>query len=282
MVLKFGIFVHPERPKIAIEQIKKKLQSSGVQYSSKDPDIAVVVGGDGTFGYYGRTLDLPLVFVGVSEPKILGSKARLAEVMFDELDKALIAIEDGKYRLAERSMIRVGLNGKQEQDVLTDVYLERGIFSGCIRYSVSIRGPKYFKDYAIGNGVIISTAFGSEGYYSYPNRLRDKKISKAQEEFPDYRIGVCHILPTYLLREQNVDNSDDYEKKQKSMKSVSYTVPFQAVIQINLVRNVDARLYGTTSHSRGIKVRYNDTVVVKGSTRRAKVVKLTEEEELDA
>jgi NAD kinase len=283
MVLKFGIFVHPERPKIAIEQIKKKLQSVGVRYSFRDPDIAVVVGGDGTFGYYGRTLDMPLVFVGVREPKMLGSRARLAEVMFDKLEEALLAIEDGKYRVAERSMIRVGLNGKQEQDVLTDVYLERGIFSGCIRYSVTISRSKYFdfKDYAIGNGVIVSTAFGSGGYYSYPYRLRDKKIRNSQEEFSDNRIGVCHILPTYLVREENVNNSGDHDKKQKSMKRVSYTVPFQAVIQINLVRNVDARLYGTTSHSRGIRVRYNDTIEIRDSTRKAKVVRLTQKERFD-
>lgn len=283
MALKFGVFVHPERPKIAIEQIKKKLQSAGVQHSSRDPDIGVVVGGDGTFGYYGRTLDLPLLFVGVREPRMLGSKARLAEVMFDELENALVTIEDGKYRVTERSMIRAGLNGEEGEDVLTDVYLERGIFSGCMRYSVSIHTPKSFafKEYAIGNGVIVSTAFGSGGYYSYPNRLRDEKIRNAREEFSDNEIGICHIVPTYLVREEDADNSDDYGKERKSIQRVRYAVPFQAVIQINLVRDVDARLYGTTPHSRGIRVRYNDTVMIKGSNRKARVVKLAHKENLD-
>jgi NAD+ kinase len=54
--LKVGIFVHPKRPKIPVNKIVNVTQGNGISYSNKNPDVAVVVGGDGTFGYYGRTL----------------------------------------------------------------------------------------------------------------------------------------------------------------------------------------------------------------------------------
>ncbi len=67
-----------------------RIQSAGLTYSQSEADIATVVGGDGTFGYYGRILAVPMLFVGVKESDdILGSKARLAESMFHNLDRAL-------------------------------------------------------------------------------------------------------------------------------------------------------------------------------------------------
>jgi uncharacterized protein (DUF2236 family) len=42
--LKFGIFTNPIRPKISQHKILKSIQSAGVSYSARDPDIAIVVG----------------------------------------------------------------------------------------------------------------------------------------------------------------------------------------------------------------------------------------------
>jgi len=50
--LKFGIYVHSKRPKISLNEILKVVQSAGITYSNRNPDMAIVVGGDGTFGYY--------------------------------------------------------------------------------------------------------------------------------------------------------------------------------------------------------------------------------------
>jgi NAD kinase len=183
--LKFGIFTNPKRPKISQDRIFKLTQLAGVTYSAKDPDIVIVVGGDGTFGYYGRILSIPMLFVGVNDPELLGSKARLAEIFYDDLEKALHDINLGKYTEEERKMFSVNF-GKNKSttaahDVLTDIYLERGAYSGCIRYTVSISynrsynknycntyrnsflDENYIIEHAIGNGVIISSSFGSKG-----------------------------------------------------------------------------------------------------------------------
>jgi NAD+ kinase len=247
--LKFGIFVHPRRPKVSAEKIASRIQSAGLICSQIEPDIAIVVGGDGTFGYYGRILAMPMLFVGVKESDdILGSKARLAETMYDCLDRALHDINAGKYRVIEKKKLSVSF-GSQDTDVLTDIYLERGQFSGCIRYTVHIsnRGSS-FNEYAIGNGVIISTSYGSGGYFS------------------DNRLGVCHILPTYLIRLRN--------GKRDLANKPQFTVPIEAQIQVKLVRNADVRLYGTTDDSRGKKILLNDTISISSSNQTAKIVKL--------
>jgi hypothetical protein len=44
--LKFGIYVHSKRPKISLNEILKVVESTGLSYSNRDPDMAIVVGGD--------------------------------------------------------------------------------------------------------------------------------------------------------------------------------------------------------------------------------------------
>ena len=273
--MKFGIFVHPKRPKVPAEKIARRIQSAGLICSQNEPDIAIVVGGDGTFGYYGRILAVPMLFVGVKESDdILGSKARLAETMYDCLDRALRDIDAGKYRVIEKKKLSVSIGG-QRSDVLTDVYLERGQFAGCIRYTVHISNKRSsFNEYAIGNGVIVSTSYGSGGYFSYPNILKSKKEwnqkppppSSSIERFSDNRLGVCHILPTYLIRLRN--------GKRDLTNKIQYTVPIEAQIQVKLVRNADVRLYGTTDDSRGKKILIDDTISISSSNQIAKIVKL--------
>ena len=285
-LLKFGIFVHPKRPKVAVKEIQKVVRSADISsYSGKHPDIAIVVGGDGTFSYYGRTLSIPMLFVGVNDQDILGSKARLAHIFFDDLAKSLIAIKEGRYFIDERRMFSLsyGINGSK--DILTDVYLERGIFSGCIRYAVSVYTIDKFKcstkakftDYAIGNGVIISTSFGSGGYYSYPNRIKLwNKINNNKtliNKFSDNKIGICHILPTFLIRQAEKKRNNN-KRHQQIISHIQYTMPFQSTIKIYLLRDANVRIYGTTVDSRGDAVGLNNEITIRPSNRTAKIIQL--------
>ena len=171
-------------------------------------------------------------------------------------------------------------------DILTDIYIERGIFSRCIRYalSVSIRKANSgyhtltkFVEYAIGNGVIISTSFGAYGYYSYLDRITAKKWndnnkSNNSTQFSDNELGICHIIPTFLVRKLNLGN-----KKKRTMvrrSYIRYTVPYQSIIKISLTRNADVRLYGTTENSRGIAITSNDEILISPSRRTAKIIRL--------
>jgi len=293
--LKFGIHVHSKRPKISPNEILKVVESAGVSYSNRDPDMAIVVGGDGTFGYYGKKLNIPMLFVGVNDNDVLGSKARLAELLIDDLHKALSEIKKGNYRLEKRTMLCVCIKHKNNDnrkegrieratDILTDVYIERGIFSRCIRYalSVTIRKEnsgyhtlKKFVEYAIGNGVIVSTSFGAHGYYSYLDRITVGKSnnnkSNDRAQFSDNKLGICHIIPTFLVRKLSLG----YKKRTLVIGShIRYSVPNQSIIKISLTRNADVRLYGTTENSKGIAITSDDEILIRRSRRTAKIIRL--------
>ena len=109
--MKFGIFVHPKRPKISVQQTATHLQSAGFLCSPNEPGVVVVVGGDGTFGYYGRILAVSMLFVGVKENDIFGGKARLPETTYDRLDKALHDIDAGRYWVLAKRMLSVNIDG---------------------------------------------------------------------------------------------------------------------------------------------------------------------------
>ena len=279
---KIRIFVHTHRPKVSVSAIRKVIHRSGVNYSNKCPDIAIIVGGDGSFSYYGRKLDIPMLFVGVEDLPILGSKARLAEIFFHHLHEALVDIKAGNFTIEEKRLFSIKINGHKIYHVLTDIYLERGVFSGCIRYAVSINNTenfssKKFTDLAIGNGVIVSTSFGAGGYYSYPSRvISSKHITKNNTIFPDNRLGICHILPTFLVRKE-IKGKDDDDKNNNYIhrkKFIQYTVPFNSIIQINLIRQADVRLYGISEDSKGIRIGSKDKITIGPSNRTAKIIRL--------
>ena len=83
-----------------------------------------------------------MLFVGFRDPDLLGSKARLAHIYFEDLPKSLKDVQRNKFSIDERKMLSVGYGTSKPNEILTDVYLERGIFSVCLRYSVSVDHKK--------------------------------------------------------------------------------------------------------------------------------------------
>jgi NAD+ kinase len=217
-----------------------------------------------------------MLFIGVPNNEILGSKSRLAEIHLQDLPKALRRIAKGNYVVTEKRMLDVRYGTLPVISILTDVYLERGLFAGCIRYSISISSDKNtykknkstFTDYVIGNGVIISTSFGSSGYYSYLDRIKNPK-QNSSELFDDNKLGICHILPTFAVR--RIGDGANY----KEIVPIRYTVPASSssTIEITVIREANIRLYGTTVHSKGVKITWNKPVTVTSSTKTAKIIR---------
>ena len=277
--MKFKVFVHPIRPKIEKGKILNILQTLNLRISETNPDMALIIGGDGTFSYYGRKLSIPMLFIGVPSDEILGSKSRLANISLQNLPESLRSIEKGKYVVTKRKMLEVKYDKSPAVSVLTDVYLERGLFAGCLRYSISVARKNkdmengkpsrpIFTDYAIGNGVIISTSFGSGGYYSYIDRILNLN-KKPSELFDDTKLGICHILPTFIARYK-----DHNVAHRRLLNRIRYVVPSDFVIDIAFVRAANIRMYGTTIHSKGLKVKWNKPINITASTKTASIVHL--------
>lgn len=259
------ILLDPIAPKVRLRDAVKIINNAGFSHDRKRPDFGIVIGGDGIFSYYGRVRKIPLLFVGMRKSKPIESKAYLAEAYFDELETKLKHIKNGNYKILEYNRLAVFLNGKKLGDVFTDVYLERGLNSNCLRYKLEVKGEGFsFIDFAISNGVVVTTSAGSTGYFSSLDRIKSGQSLDINSYtlIDNDQVGIYHILPTYTIREGTNEHP------------LRYTVPYGSEIRIKLVRKGDARLYGITRSQKGIKIREEDIVEVKSSKNKTKLIKL--------
>lgn len=250
------------KSKVAPRVLRKMLEKAGFEVVERDPDLGVVVGGDGRFSRYGRSEDIPLLFVGVRSGKPHGSKAHMAHAMLDELPKVLERVKEGQYRIEKHRRLEVLLNGRRLGKVFTDIYLQRGSESVSLRYRLKVRGTSVrFEEAGIGDGVVISTAAGSSGYYSYVDRIKGENLDpKAWGIIPEDRIGVCHIAPSYT------------ERNGSGQHPLRYTLPWGTIVELSLFRKADARLYGTTVSKGGTRFQLGDRAQVRPSTSVTKVI----------
>lgn len=262
--MKVKMFLDNEKPKVDPRELKRVLERAGLKVTSGSPDLGIVVGGDGVFGEFGKTEAVPLLFVGVRSNRVTGSKAYLAAAYYDELPSALERVVEGEFKIAEHKRLEVFRDGKSLGEVFTDVYMQRGADSNCLRYKVKVLDEESgIEEAAIGDGVVISTAAGSTGYYSYPDRIRgDRFDPAANTKISQSVVGICHVSPTYIERSG-------------SMQGVlRYTVPWGSKVQLSLFRPADARLYGVGASRSGIRVKPRDRIVVVPGRNVTKTVSL--------
>ena len=260
--MKAKMLLDEGKPKVAPTVLKRLLEKAGFEVGDQEADIGVVVGGDGRFSRYGRVEDIPLLFVGVRSRRGTGSKAYMARAQLDELPRALERIAQGHYRIENHKRLEIIKNGKMLGRVFTDVYLQRGADSTCIRYLVKARGKGIKIDEAVvGDGVVVTTSAGSSGYYSYPDRIEGGKVDpNAHTIIARDKIGICHLVPTYMEREGTRE------------RPLRYTLPWGTSVELSIFRRADARIYGTSDSHDGTKVEMGDIVVIKPSKSATQII----------
>jgi len=262
--VKAKIILDDWRPKVGYAEVARVLREAGTLVTPRRADFAIVVGGDGVFSRVGSVEAMPLLFVGSRSPTATGSKAYLAAVQFEELRSALAQIESGNYRVVESKRLEVMRNSRRIGVVFTDVYLQRGSDSNCIRYTVRVKGKGVdVEEAAIGDGVVVTTAAGATGYYSYPDRIQKDDFDPSGHTSlgPD-EVGICHIIPTYL------------ERAGDGKRTLRYCAPWGSRIELSMTRPADARLYGIGGNRLGIKVTMGDVVTIGPSYETTKVIEL--------
>lgn len=240
------------------------VKGAGIELTSHEADVGLVVGGDGIFTLYGRLEAEPLLFVGVRSNKPTGSKAYMAQVDIEELPAALGRLKKGEYTVREHGRLEAFKNGGSLGEVFTDIYLQRGEESNGIRYRVRATTPAgVIEESAIGDGVIVTTAAGSTGYYSYPDRIRgDTVVPGASSRILDGEVGVCHIIPTYG------------ERAGSDVFPLRYTLPWGSTVELWITRPADARVYGSGTGRKGVKVNTKDRISVKAGKNSTRLVEL--------
>ena len=138
-------------------EIEASLVAHGFKVVDKNPDFIICYGGDGTVLFSERTIpEVPKLILKTSRV------CRKCDYTPEALKELLSNIKKGNYCLHQKMKLEAEANGKKLVGLNEiQVHLKLPIYA--VRFSLSVDGKEY--EQLIGDGIIISTVFGSTGYY---------------------------------------------------------------------------------------------------------------------
>ena len=122
-------------------------------------DLAIVVGGDGTFLHAAREIvseDIPLVGIN------LGRLGFLVDISPEQMIDALGSILQGEYIEDRRFLLEASIGDRHHQLALNDVVLHKWNIARMIEFETRVDG--HFVDSQRSDGIIVSTPTGSTAY----------------------------------------------------------------------------------------------------------------------
>ncbi|MBI4009705.1 MAG: NAD(+)/NADH kinase [Candidatus Aenigmarchaeota archaeon] len=140
------------------QKLRRLLKKYGFSIVNKNPDFILVYGGDGSVLFTERRYS--------SIPKLIIKKTeicRKCDYTFGSLKSILPKIKSGKFKIKKEMKLEAEVNGKKLV-ALNEIQLHTKIPIRAVRFSLSVNG-KIFET-LIGDGVVISTPFGSSAYFS--------------------------------------------------------------------------------------------------------------------
>ncbi len=138
-----------------------ELENQGVELPelAGNCDLAIVVGGDGSFLSAARELaghDIPLVGIN------LGRLGFLVDISPERMTEALDSILAGRYLEDRRYLLEARIGDRQRQLALNDVVLHKWNIARMIEFETWVDG--HYVDSQRSDGIIISTPTGSTAY----------------------------------------------------------------------------------------------------------------------
>jgi NAD+ kinase len=133
------------------------LLAHGFKIVDKNPDFILCFGGDGTVLFSERTIpEVPKLIIKTSRA------CRKCDYKPRDLKNVLSNIEKGNFCLHEKMKLEAEAKGKRLVGLNEiQVHLKLPVYA--VRFYFSVNGTEY--EELIGDGIIISTVFGSTGYY---------------------------------------------------------------------------------------------------------------------
>jgi len=244
----------------AAVKARKILISQGMDIVKSGYDFVLIVGGDGTF--FDRSLDYvstPILTVKGSGKRPLQSRGFTVKCTLSDLKNAISHIRAGRFGISEEPVMELKYKGKRYFSV-NDLFVERINTKRALRYNIQVKdGKRVFSTYGISNGFIVATPIGSTGYYAYPDRLANRRVSRVNG------LSVAHILPIHIT---------DLDGKKAVKSKIRRSFSLKASIEARIVRGPGQYLYGIAKKEHGIRVYQGDRLVF--SVAKGKVLKLIE------
>ncbi|MEM7825215.1 MAG: hypothetical protein QXO27_04555 [Candidatus Aenigmatarchaeota archaeon] len=138
-------------------EIKKLVEKYKFEIVKKNPEIVICAGGDGTILLSERLYPfIPKLVIKTSKT------FRKYDYTLDQLELILELIKQKKYKIIEENKIEAEFKG-EKLVALNEIQVRQRYPNVALRFSISVNGKTYKN--LIGDGVIVSTPFGSTGYY---------------------------------------------------------------------------------------------------------------------
>lgn len=142
-----------------IRRIAEVLAMFDIDIDNNKPDIVIAHGGDGTILRAERKYPgIPKITIRASQG---GFKCGYTE---QELEDVLIKIENGTYEIKEEIKLETTFQGRKYLS-LNEVQIHNSSPIRAIRFSIYMNSLPLFEN-IVGDGAVISTPFGSSGYFS--------------------------------------------------------------------------------------------------------------------
>lgn len=215
-----------------VSKLKQLLRRYDFMIVNKNPDFVLVYGGDGSVLFSERLYP--------SIPKLLVKRnevCRKCDYTFESLKIILPRIRKGKFKIKKEIKLEANFRNKK-LIALNEIQLHTKIPIRAVRFSLSVAGKKF--ENLIGDGVIISTPYGSPAYFSSAG---GKEFTKG--------IGICF---------NNLHNR----------KIKSFIIPENSTVKIRIIR--DNAWLTVDNYEKLISLNPKDVVTIKKSKQTARFI----------
>ena len=206
-----------------IKELKKIIEKQGFLFCEENPSLVVCYGGDGMFLIAERK------FPGVLKILLKGSKLSHKGYSIS-LESFLKFYLKKEYGIEEIKKLRANFVGVFEQRRLVavnDVVIRNSLPTEALRFKIKINGKK-FGDVFIGDGIVVSTAYGSGGYFSSITKKNFKNgiglaLNNISTKEECLILKSNSIIEVEILRGPGVlvvDNNRDYINLEKGDKVI--------------------------------------------------------------
>lgn len=208
---------------------------------------AIVIGGDGTIlSAAGEAARADVPVLGINK----GNMGFLADVELSEVEAALTAFCNGKYRIEERFMLSAEAKSAggslEELTALNDLVVSRASYTRMVALDVWIDG--HFLSSYVGDGVVIATPTGSTAY-----------SLSAGGPLVDASMDVSIITPVCS----------------HTLSAKPMIVPGSAQIKVKFRDTFDDVAMLTADGQRAVEITDGTEVVVKAAQHKTKLIKVS-------
>jgi NAD+ kinase len=232
MIKKIGIVA---KNKNILHDYKKEICKSGFKYGLRNADVILCMGGDGTVLEAER--NYPKV------PKLIIKDSKVCNTCNINLfDNFLDLLIEQKYHVESYDKIECYVNSKKTRFLgINDIIIRNRELTQAIRFDIYIDDKKLVDDEIIGDGIVVSTPFGSTAYH----RSITKKTFKKG-------LGLA------LNNTNQTLNSNLFDGNTK----------------IKFIINRGKAIIGCDNYRQKIKIKPYDEVLIKLSKEKANIIKL--------